>query len=139
MVTLRQKVFLASRPFGLGDDTPRLASPEELPKFAAINCCPLSTPAEAEVFAGNPVCECGRWFGGQLGRGECWVGPRGGTAPAAGEDADLDERGCGDEVASDEGALLLFHRACDLLLWLLLLLLLWFVGWWWRLVLWLLL
>lgn len=36
MVTLRQKVFLASRPFGRGDDTPRRESPEGAPNAVAI-------------------------------------------------------------------------------------------------------
>jgi hypothetical protein len=37
MVTLRQKVFLASRPLGRGDDTPRRESPEGPPNAVAMN------------------------------------------------------------------------------------------------------
>jgi hypothetical protein len=37
MVTLRQKVFFASRPLGRGEDTPRRESPEGPPNAAAIN------------------------------------------------------------------------------------------------------
>jgi hypothetical protein len=36
MVTLRQKVFLASRPLGRGDDTPRRESPEGPPNAVAM-------------------------------------------------------------------------------------------------------
>lgn len=37
MVTLRQKVFFASRPLGRGEETARRESPEGAPNAAAIN------------------------------------------------------------------------------------------------------
>lgn len=113
MVTLRQKVFFVSRPFGLGDDTPRLASPGEPPKFAAINC-PLCAPAEVVELVAMPECQL------LLLRGEWWAWAGGvAEAPAAGEVTDLEERerDCG-LSSDDESAFLLFHRAWPLLLWL---------------------
>ena len=100
LTCIRRK--LIPRPFGLGDDTPRLASPEEPPKFAAINC-PLCAPAEAVELVAGPDC--------QLERGEWWAGGVA-EAPAAGEVTDLEERerDCG-LSSDDESAFLLFHRA----------------------------
>ena len=61
MVTLRQKVFFASRPLGRGDDTPRRESPEGPPNAAAINRAGAggAVPRGSSAAAGaEGVCVC---------------------------------------------------------------------------------
>src|SRR5690349_20384941 len=69
MVTLRQKVFFASRPLGRGDDTPRRESPEGPPNAAAINRAGAGAgcvvPRGSSAAAGTEgVCVCGVRAGG---------------------------------------------------------------------------
>lgn len=67
MVTLRQKVFLASRPLGRGDDTPRRESPEGPPNAVAMGG--VRVWAAAAAAAAAAVAAAATAVGGFLGWG----------------------------------------------------------------------